>query len=164
MIVDAVIEITRHSRNKYEIDKKSGHIKLDRVLRSSVGYPADYGFVPDTLYSDGDPLDILVIIRFPTVPGCIVSARPLGVLRMVDTGEHDEKIIAVPASDPYYDAWKDIKDVPAALRSEIAHFFVTYKQLEQKKWVKLKGYGNRSEAEKIIKKSRIKRHVHHKRV
>ncbi len=156
MIVDALIEITRHSRNKYEIDKKSGHIKLDRVLRSSVGYPADYGFIPNTHYSDGDPLDILVIIRFPTVPGCIVSTRPIGVLRMIDTGEHDEKIIAVPDDDPYYDSWKDIKDVPKALRHEIAHFFATYKELEKKKWVKLRGFGSKSEAEKIIKKSRVK--------
>jgi inorganic pyrophosphatase len=156
MTVNALIEIIRGSRNKYELDKESGRIRLDRVLRSSVGYPAEYGFIPDTHYSDGDPLDIMVIMRFPTLPGCIVRARPIGVLKMVDTGEHDEKIIAVPADDVYYDSWKNINDVPEPLRNEISEFFSTYKKLEKKKWVKVKGFGGRNEAEAIIKKSRIR--------
>jgi len=157
MTIDVLIEINKGSRNKYEIDKESGRVKLDRVLRSSVGYPAEYGFVPDTHYSDGDPLDVLVIMRFPTVPGCIVSARPIGVLKMIDTGEHDEKIIAVPADDVYYDSYKDIKDVPKPLLDEISEFFASYKKLEKKKWVKVGGFGGRVLSESIIKKSYIKK-------
>src|SRR5690349_20119677 len=112
MTIDIIIEITKGSRNKYELDKKTGRIKLDRVLRSSVGYPADYGYLPDTLCEDGDPLDVLVVNRFSTFPGCEVSVRPLGVFKMIDKGENDENIIAVPDGDNYYDSWKDLKDVP----------------------------------------------------
>jgi inorganic pyrophosphatase len=157
MTIEVVIEIPKGSRNKYEVDKKTGRIMLDRVLRSSVGYPADYGFVPDTLYEDGDPLDVLVITRFATVPGCGIPARPIGVLKMMDTGESDEKIIAVPEGDVYFESWKELKDVPEAFLNEINQFFASYKALEKGKHVEIKGWGDRKEAEEIVKKSAIKK-------
>jgi len=100
--VTAMIEIPSGSRNKYELDKQSGLIRLDRVLYSSMHYPGDYGFIPRTLHEDGDPLDILVRINEPTFPGCQIDCRPLGVLKMLDRGEPDDKILAVPCHDPYY--------------------------------------------------------------
>ena len=100
--VTAVVEIPRGSRNKYELDKVTGLLRLDRVLYSAVHYPGDYGFIPRTLHEDGDPLDILVMINEPTFPGCHIDCRPLGVLRMLDRGEPDDKVLAVPVNDPYY--------------------------------------------------------------
>ncbi len=155
MTVNVTVEIPKGSRNKYEFDKESGRIMLDRVLHSSVAYPADYGFIPDTHYDDGDPLDVAVLVRFPTVPGCVIPARPVGVLKMVDTGENDEKIIAVPEKDPYFASWKELDDVPEPLRNEISEFFATYKSLEKGKHVEVKGWGSRQEAEEIIQKSTI---------
>lgn len=153
MTIDVIIEIPQGSRNKYELDKESGRIKLDRVLRSAVHYPADYGYIENTLSDDGDPLDVMVITRFPTVPGCIVPARAIAVFNMIDTGENDEKIIAVPEGDKYFSSWEDLKDIPEALKSEIEQFFATYKALEKNKYVEVKGWDNAKEAEKIIKKS-----------
>lgn len=152
MEIEVLIEIPRGSRNKYELDEKTGRLRLDRVLRSSVGYPADYGLMPETRSSDGDPLDVMVIARFPLLPGSLLKARPVALFKMIDKGEEDEKVIAVPADDFYYDSWKELEDVPMPLRQEIEQFFVTYKVLENK-LVESKGWGTRQEAEEIIKKA-----------
>ena len=122
-LVTAVIEIPRGSRNKYELDKDTGMMKLDRVLYSAVHYPGDYGFIPRTLFEDGDPLDILVRINEPTFPGCLIEVRPIGVLRMLDKGEPDDKILAVPAADPFHNEYFDIADLPQHYLAEIEHFF-----------------------------------------
>lgn len=153
MTINVLIEIPRGSRNKYELDKESGRIKLDRVLHSSVAYPADYGLIPDTTSADGDPLDVLVITRFPTFPGCVVEARPIALIDMIDTKEGDEKIVAVPVGDPQFASWNDLTDIPEALKNEINEFFRTYKNLEPDKFVEIKGWEGRKEAEEMIKKS-----------
>src|SRR3989344_1734374 len=153
MTVNVIIEIPRGSRNKYELDKESGRIKLDRVLASSVAYPTDYGLIPGTQGNDGDPLDVLVITRFPTFPGCMVAARPIALIDMIDTKEGDEKIIAVPEGDPQFASWNDLEDIPEALKNEINEFFKTYKNLEPGKFVEIQGWKDAKEAEEMIKKS-----------
>ena len=153
MTIRVLIEIPRGSRNKYEFDKETGRIKLDRVLHSSVTYPADYGFIPDSLSADGDPLDVLVITRFPTFPGCVVEARPIALIDMIDTKEGDEKIVAVPVGDPQFASWNELEDIPEALRNEINEFFKTYKNLEPGKFVEIQGWKGREEAEAMIKKA-----------
>jgi len=132
-VVTAVIEIPAKSRNKYELDKDSGLLKLDRVLYSAVHYPGDYGFIPRTLHEDGDPMDILVRINEPTFPGCLIEARPIGVLRMLDKGEPDDKILAVPTNDPFHNEYYDIADIPQHYLKEVEHFFHIYKDLEGKR-------------------------------
>lgn len=129
-VVYIVVEIPKGGRNKFEFDKKLGAIKLDRVLYSSMVYPGDYGFVPQTMYDDGDPLDILVMTNEPTFPGCIISARPIGLFRMVDKGEPDDKILAVPVGDPFFRQYHDISDIPQHFLAECQHFFAVYKDLE----------------------------------
>ena len=153
MTIRVLIEIPRGSRNKYEFDKETGRIKLDRVLHSSVTYPADYGFIPDSLSADGDPLDVLVITRFPTFPGCVVEARPIALIDMIDTKEGDEKIVAVPVGDPQFASWNELEDIPEALKNEINEFFKTYKNLEPGKFVEIQGWQGREEAEQMIKKA-----------
>ena len=128
---EAVIEIPRGSRNKYEMNRATGQIRLDRVLYSSVHYPTDYGFLPDTLAEDGDPLDILVLVEEPTFPGCRVEVRPIGVLRMRDQKGRDEKILAVPAGDPRFDETRTLTDLSHHWLREIETFFGTYKLLEE---------------------------------
>lgn len=128
--VTAVVEIPHGSRNKYELDKESGLMRLDRVLYSAVHYPGDYGFIPRTLHEDGDPCDILVLVNEPTFPGCQIDARPIGVLMMLDRGEPDDKILAVPSHDPYYGEYFDIADIPQHYLKEVEHFFHIYKDLE----------------------------------
>ena len=132
-VVTAVIEIPRGARNKYELDKESGMLRLDRVLYSAVHYPGDYGFIPRTLHEDNDPLDVLVRIGEPTFPGCQMEVRPIGVLRMLDLGEPDDKILAVPAADPFNREYFDIADLPQHYLREIEHFFAIYKDLEGKR-------------------------------
>jgi inorganic pyrophosphatase len=131
--VTAVIEIPSGSRNKYELDKITGLLKLDRVLYSAVQYPGDYGFIPGTLAEDGDPLDVLVLINEPTFPGCLITVRPVGVLMMKDKGDPDEKILAVPSEDPYHQEYFDIADLPQHYLKEVEHFFSVYKDLEGKR-------------------------------
>jgi inorganic pyrophosphatase len=129
-IVTVVVEIPTNSRNKYELDKPSGLFKLDRVLHSSVHYPGCYGFIPRTYAEDDDPLDVLVMTTIPLFTGCLVDVRPVGVFHLIDKGRNDEKIIAVPLSDPYAEPIRDLPDLaPHALR-EIEHFFQVYKNLE----------------------------------
>lgn len=131
--MDVVVEIPRGSRNKYEMDKERGVIRLDRRLFSATVYPADYGYIPDTLGEDGDPLDAMVLLDDPTFPGCWVTARPVGVFWMEDDKGPDAKILCVPAGDPRWEQVADIADVPPAMLAEIEHFFEVYKTLEPDK-------------------------------
>lgn len=150
--VTAVIEIPAKSRNKYELDKQTGLLKLDRVLYSAMHYPGDYGFIPRTLAEDGDPADILVRINEPTFPGCTIDARPIGVLRMLDRGEADDKILAVPRHDPYYNDYHDLTDVSAHYLKEVEHFFHVYKDLEGKR-VEILGWQSAADARRIVQES-----------
>lgn len=148
-VVNAVIEIPRGSHNKYEYDEKLGTMKLDRVLFSPFHYPTDYGFIPQTRSQDGDHLDVLVFTTDPLFTGCVLSVRPIGLLHMRDSGDMDEKILAVPADDPRFQEVNDIGDLPQHLFKEIAHFFESYKKLEGKV-VEILGWGNREEALRIL--------------
>ncbi len=138
--IDVVIEIPQGSRNKYEMDHDSGVIRLDRRLFSATVYPADYGFVPDTLGEDGDPLDAMVVLEEPTFPGCWVKARPVGVFWMQDEAGPDAKVLCVPYGDPRWDRVQDIDDFPGHLVAEIEHFFDVYKMLEPDKQMTTRGY------------------------
>ncbi len=131
-IVNGIIEIPKGSRAKYELDKDSGMIKLDRVLYSSVYYPANYGFIPKTYCDDHDPLDILIICQIDIIPMCLVEAKVIGVMRMIDGGEADDKIIAVAAGDPSVNHINDISELPQHFISEMRSFFEDYKKLENK--------------------------------
>lgn len=133
----AVVEIPGGSRNKYEIDKATGEIFLDRTLFTATRYPADYGYFPETLAEDGDPLDVLVLVTEPTFPGCRIRVRPIGVFLMEDGGEADHKVIALPTADPRWEGVNDISDLDPHLRAEIEHFFEVYKQLEGTKTASL---------------------------
>ena len=128
----AVIEIATGSKNKYELDKETGLLMLDRILYTSTHYPANYGFIPRTYGDDKDPLDVLVICAEPIKPFTLVRAYPIGVIDMVDNGAHDEKIIAIPFTDPTYNGYKDITDLPKHIFEEMRHFFEVYKTLENK--------------------------------
>jgi inorganic pyrophosphatase len=132
LAVDAIVEIPRGSRNKYEFDPASESIRLDRVLFSSVHYPGDYGFIVGTKCGDGDPLDVLILVEEPTFPGCRVRVRPIGVLFMKDEGSEDEKILAVPEGDPRFAEVNDLNDLPHHWLAEVKNFFATYKVLEGK--------------------------------
>ncbi len=151
-VVDVFIEIPRGSRTKYEYDKSSGRIRLDRVLFSSVHYPADYGFIENTLSPDGDALDCVVLVEEPTFPGCIVSARPVGTLRMKDATGEDEKVLAVPVGDPRFDTFRELEDAPHWLR-EIETFFATYKMLEKDE-PEVTGWSGADEAWRLIDAAR----------
>jgi inorganic pyrophosphatase len=128
--VTAVIEIPTNERNKYELDKELGLFRLDRLLFSAVQYPGDYGFLPRTLGDDGDPLDVLVLTTVPVFTGCLVEARPVGLFHLIDRGASDEKVVAVPMSDPYSEGINEIGDVPPHYLREVEHFFKVYKDLE----------------------------------
>ena len=151
--VVVVVEIPSGSRNKYELDHETGQIFLDRRLFTSMAYPADYGFIEGTLGGDGDPLDALVLVSDPTFPGCRIRVRTIGVFHMADEKGPDEKIICVPLQDPAWMRVSDVHDIPAELRNEVEHFFQVYKDLEEKK-VETYGYGNRTEAERLIAEAR----------
>jgi len=154
--LDVVIEIPRGSRNKYEYDHDNHVIRLDRRLFSATVYPADYGFIPDTLGEDGDPLDVLVLLEDPTFPGCWVRARVIGVFWMEDEKGGDAKIVCVPANDPAYDDVDDISDVRPALLDEIMHFFEVYKMLEPGKRSTTRGYEGRDAALEEIAAARVR--------
>jgi inorganic pyrophosphatase len=134
--VEVIIEIPKGQRNKYEMDHATGRIKLDRMLFTSTRYPADYGFIEDTLADDGDPLDALVLLEEPTFPGCLIDARPIGMFRMRDEKGADDKVLCVPATDPRWDGVQELDQVSKFDRLEIQHFFEVYKQLEPGKWVR----------------------------
>ncbi len=147
--VNGVVEIPKGTRAKYELDKDSGLLRLDRVLYSSVYYPANYGFIPQTYCDDGDPLDILVFSQIDVVPLCIVPARPIGVMRMLDNGEADDKIIAVAIGDPSVNHIHDISQLPAHYVAEMRNFFEDYKKLEGKK-VMVEDFFDTHAAQQII--------------
>ncbi|MDR2081420.1 MAG: inorganic diphosphatase [Campylobacteraceae bacterium] len=150
--VNALIEIPYGSHIKYELDKESGAVFVDRVLYSSVFYPANYGFVPQTLANDGDPVDILVVNTDPLQAGSVIPCRLIGVLLMEDESGVDEKLLAVPTSkiDPDYENIASYEDLPKAVLNRIRNFFETYKMLEPNKWVKLKGFAGKEEAAKLL--------------
>lgn len=150
--INVIIEIPKLSRIKYELDKETGLIHVDRVLYSPMHYPANYGFVPQTLWDDGDPLDVLVMSHEPFVPGCLVKARPIGVMEMTDDGDSDAKILAVPVKDPRFSRIKDIQDLEPHTLEEIKHFFKVYKELQQKEVI-VAEWRNKDEAINDIKKS-----------
>ena len=150
--LNVIIEIPLLSRVKYELDKDTGLIKYDRVLYSPMHYPANYGFVPQTLWDDGDPLDVLVLGAEPLVPGCLVEARPIGVLDMIDGGEGDAKVLAVPVADPRWKTTNDISDLEPHFLEEIKHFFTVYKDLQKKK-VEVGEWRNADAARKDVEKS-----------
>lgn len=137
---------------KYEFDKESGALFVDRILHTPMRYPANYGFVPHTLCGDGDPLDALVIARSPFVPGCVVRARPIAVLRLEDEAGGDEKLLCVPvdATFPYYEAVDEAEHLPAIIMQQIEHFFTHYKDLEPKKWVRVGKWGDAAEAKQLV--------------
>ena len=147
----AVIEISKGGKNKYELDKSTGLLKLDRVLFTSMHYPANYGFIPRTYSDDFDPLDVLVLCSESIVPLTLVSCSPIGILKMIDDGQTDEKIIAVCNNDPFYNMYTDINDLPPHLFAEIRHFYEVYKTLEHKETV-VKEIENSTKAKQIIKK------------
>ncbi|MFM6146553.1 MAG: inorganic diphosphatase [Dolichospermum sp.] len=151
-ILNVLIEIPAGSKNKYEFDKDLNAFALDRVLYSSVQYPYDYGFVPNTLADDGDPLDGMVIIDQPTFPGCIIPARPIGMLIMIDGGDRDEKILCVPAKDPRYADVKSLADIAPHRLDEIAEFFRSYKNLE-KKVTEIRGWEGVEAVHALVAKS-----------
>jgi inorganic pyrophosphatase len=151
---DVLIEIPQGSRNKYEVDHESGRIRLDRMLFTSTRYPADYGYIEDTLGGDGDPLDALVLIQEPTFPGCLIKCRAVGMFRMTDEAGPDEKVLCVPAGDPRQEHVRDIFHVPEFDRLEIQHFFEVYKDLEPGKSVEGATWVGRVEAELEIENSR----------
>ena len=140
---------------KYEIDKASGAMFVDRFLHTAMRYPCNYGFVPHTLADDGDPLDVMVVSRTPVVPGAVVRARPIGVLIMEDEAGEDEKVISVPSDDlfPYYAKVASFRELPKILLDQIAHFFQHYKDLEPDKWVKIKRWGEAEEAFRMIERA-----------
>ena len=147
--ITTIIEINRGSHNKYEIDKKTGLIALDRVSHTSQTFPFDYGFVPQSLWDDGDPLDVIVLTTSPLFPGLLVRVRPVAVMEMIDSGDSDAKLITVPIEDPRWAHVKDLKDVNPHTLKEIEHFYATYKQL-QKKEVKVLGFKGAVEAKKAF--------------
>lgn len=151
-ILNVIIEIPKGSKNKYEIDKETGLIMLDRAMHTSQDYPFDYGFMPQSHWEDGDPLDVVVLTTYPLAPGILVKVRPVGIVNMIDDGESDAKIIAVPVKDPRFDHVQDLQDVNTHTVKEIEHFFLTYKQL-QKKVVTIDSIGNKEEAHIAILKS-----------
>jgi len=149
-IVNVVVEVTSGSRDKYEYHLEWEAFVLDRVLHSSVIFPVEYGFIPQTWYDDNDPLDIMVLSYEPLEVGCVIKARTIGALIMEDEEGEDPKILSVPTQDPRFDGFKDIADVHPHLLREIQEFFETYKRLEPKKWVRFKAWKNAEEAKKII--------------
>jgi inorganic pyrophosphatase len=158
MDVEVVIEIPKGQRNKYEVDHHSGRIRLDRMLFTSTRYPADYGFIEETLGGDGDPLDVLVLLEEPTFPGCLITARVVGMFEMVDEKGDDAKILCVPAGDPRMEHLSDIHHVPEFERLEIQHFFEVYKDLEPGKSVEGIKWADRAAAEAEVERSR-KRYI-----
>jgi inorganic pyrophosphatase len=150
---EAVIEIPKGSRVKYEVDHETGKLHLDRVLYTAFGYPTNYGFFENTLGDDGDPLDVLVLLDYELYPTSTVTVRPVGVFNMTDDGGGDAKVVAVIAKDPRWEWLQDVDDIPEFTRKEIEHFFEHYKDLEPGKWVKTEGWENAEAAEAIVAKA-----------
>ena len=149
-----VIEIPKGSRNKYEYDPEIGGIKLDRFISASVVYPTDYGFVPETLAPDGDPLDVLVCVSEPTFPGCFVVTKAVGLFKMSDEKGPDDHVVCVPFDDPGWNSFDDVDDLPRLLRAEISHFFDVYKDLDEGRWSEVGGWAGRDAALETVEKAR----------
>ncbi|HEY2771153.1 MAG TPA: inorganic diphosphatase [Solirubrobacteraceae bacterium] len=141
-----VVEIPKGSRNKYEWDPELGAIKLDRFVSASVVYPTDYGYIPDTLAPDGDPLDVLVCVSEPTFPGCVVLTKVIGLFKMSDEKGPDDHVVCVPCHDPGWNTLEEIDDLPRQLQREISHYFAVYKDLDEDRHSEVKGWGTREEA------------------
>jgi len=150
--MNVIVEIPKFSKNKYEIDKETGIIALDRVMHSAQDYPFDYGFVPQTLWDDGDALDVVLITTYPLAPGILVKARPVAIMEMIDGGERDDKVIAVPVDDPRMDNIKDIGDLNSHFQKEMTHFFETYKKVQNKE-VKIGDWHGAKEAKEAFARS-----------
>ena len=144
--INVIVEINKGSKNKYEIDKQTGLIALDRVAHTAQDFPFDYGFVPRSLWHDNDPLDVIILTTHPLMPGILVRVRPVGLMNMIDTGEGDDKIIAVPVDDPRFETLKDLSDINPHTLKEIEHFYSTYKKLQNME-VQVTGFKGRAEAE-----------------
>ena len=146
--INVFIEIPQGSLVKYELDKESGYVFVDRFAFTTMGYPANYGFVPNTMSGDGDPVDVLVLSIQPVYPGCVIPAIPIGLLEMEDESGIDAKVIAVPPLkvDPFYGKYKDLSEIDAAIKNRIKHIFEHYKELEPGKWVKVKNWKGKKEA------------------
>ena len=151
--MNVIIEIPKFSKNKYEIDKETGIIALDRVMHSAQDYPFDYGFVPQTLYDDGDALDIVLLTTYPLAPGILVKARPVAIMEMEDGGERDDKIVAVPIEDPRFDTIHDLADLNPHFIKEMSHFFETYKKVQNKE-VRVGAWHGAAEAIAAFERSR----------
>jgi len=147
--INVIVEINKGSKNKYEIDKKTGLIALDRVAHTSQDFPFDYGFIPQTLWDDGDAVDVVLLTTYPLFPGVLVRARPVAIMSMVDSGDADDKIIAVPIDDPRWNDVQDLKDLNTHTLREIEHFYSTYKKLQNKEVI-VKDFKGKSEAEKAF--------------
>jgi inorganic pyrophosphatase len=149
-----IIEIPKGSRNKYEYDPELGAIKLDRFVSASVVYPTDYGYVPDTLMPDGDPLDVLVCVSEPTFPGCLVPSKVIGLFKMSDEKGPDDHVVCVPCSDPGWNRVEQVDELPQQLRAEIGHFFSVYKDLDPDKHSEVQGWGDRDAALETLEQAR----------
>ncbi len=151
--MNVIVEVPMGSHNKYEIDKKTGLIALDRVAHTAQGFPFDYGFVPQTLWDDDDALDVILLTTYPFLPGILVRARPVGLMKMIDSGDSDDKVIAVPVDDP---RWKDVKDLPDVnvhTLKEMEHFYTTYKKLQNKEVI-VGGFEGKAAAEAAFERAR----------
>jgi inorganic pyrophosphatase len=153
--INVIIEIAMNSNPiKYEIDKDSGLVEFDRFMNVAMNYPCNYGYIPETLAGDGDPLDVLMICQYPLIPGCFIKARPIGVLMMEDESGIDEKIVALPTlkADPFYADIHDVSGLPDLTKQKIKHFFEHYKDLEKNKWVKVQDWQDAEQAKQLILK------------
>ncbi len=150
--INVIVEINKGSKNKYEIDKKTGLIALDRVSHTAQDFPFDYGFVPRSLWHDNDPLDVVLLTTHPLMPGILVRARPISLMNMIDSGEGDDKVIAVPVDDPRFNNVTDLGEINGHTLKEIEHFYSTYKKL-QNKVVEVTGFKGRKEAQKAFEES-----------
>jgi inorganic pyrophosphatase len=149
-----VVEIPQGGRNKYEWDPKLNAIKLDRFISASVVYPTEYGYVPETLAPDGDPLDVLVCVSAPTFPGCVVETKVIGLFKMADEKGPDDHVVCVPLNDPSWNTLEDVDDLPDQLRKEIGHFFDIYKDLDADRHSEVRGWGDRQAALETIEQAR----------
>ncbi|MFA5942355.1 MAG: inorganic diphosphatase [Candidatus Paceibacterota bacterium] len=151
--MNVIVEINKGSKNKYEIDKETGLIALDRVAHTSQDFPFDYGFVPQTLWDDGDALDVIMLTTYPLLSGILVRVRPVALMKMIDSGDCDDKVIAVPCDDPRWKGVQDLKDINPHTLKEIEHFYSTYKKLQDKE-VSVTGFEEKSAAEAAFEKGR----------
>mgnify|MGYP001084327452 FL=1 len=149
---NVIVECPKGSKNKYEIDKETGLIKLDRAMKTSQDYPFDYGFAPRTLWADGDALDVVILTTYPLYPGILLTVRPVGIMHMIDCGDSDDKVIAVPAKDPRWDDVRDLSDINKHTLKEMQHFFETYKTIENKD-VTIDGFEGKDKAVEAVEKS-----------